>query len=678
MMLIFVVWFITETALPRPQSIAWKHRQSVDISSMTTPEMSLQEAIRQIIDHHAENPQNVLIDSSVSGHFSVPRMTASSIDVAFEWILARFALSTIYKNEHWLILPKKEVWHQIPYHKLILSPISLDKILEDISHVGQITIIFNQEQAKRHVIQKNLLYPTVETGINELLRQFGWIADYDATFHTLYLTEKKEIETRSIFLKNVKDTEVKQFFQKNPFLFEGIPAVQYFFPTKNLIILKGKKELLDSISSAIAGFDHTPPVEDFHFETIILTTPPHQIEPHLQSIFRQNKNLKSQLIIHWEKTAEPTPSSASIVSLYGEKANVQKMINIIKKLDETYQKSQPLVIKRMDFKYLDVETKKILSEGQVFTIPGVEAKLRQFFQQHVGDQEKRTLGMRSLQIIPDFVNNSVILRGKREQVSLAKEILKTWDTPQALIKIEAHIFETSDTVSRELGTQFSAQGIAEGNEIPNVNDAGEFTASAILGPLQTTKAFQVDTLLRFIETEGKGKVLSRPSVVTTNNIEAEMRSGDIINVKVVIDDKPTLKEIKTGVALRVTPRLITETEDNLSEYKIRLNVFAESSNQINQTTEGIPQINSQTARGEVVVRNGEPFLLGGLIRSNRNESESGVPLLKDIPLLGNLFKIETDSNRFNHILVFVTPTLLSSEEKQKLPNMPELENHPFK
>ncbi len=597
-----------------PQGITWKHNGRVNLPSMAE-EMPLQEAIQRIIDRYAENPKNILIDPSVFGRFYEPRITASSMDAAFEWILARFSLSTIYKNEHWRIVPKKEVWRQVPYHKLVISPIPLDKVLNDFSHVGQITIMFDQEQAKQQMISRNLLYPTVEKGITDLVTQFGWITNYDEDFHTLYLTKKQEIA-----------------------------------------------------------------IKNFSFETIIMKASPDRIEPHLQSIFRQNKNLKSQLVIHWEKekNAESALFPITVVSLYGDKTNVQRMTDVIKKLDRTYQKSQPLVIKRFDFKYLHVKTKTMLSEGQTVTIPGVETKLQQFFQQNIKDKAKAASGINSLKIIPDFVSNSVILQGTKEQVHLAKELLIAWDKPQPLIKIEAHIFETSDTVSRELGAQFGAQGFAEGAEVPNATNAGEFTAGAILGPLQTTTAFQVDALLRFIETRGKGRVLSRPVVVTTNNIEAEMRSGNIINVKVVIEDKPTLKEIKTGVALRVTPRLITETKDGTEKYKIRLNVFAESSGQINQTTEGIPQINSQTARSQVIVRNGEPFLLGGLIRSNLNESDSGVPLLKDIPLLGYFFKTKTDIDSFNHILVFVTPTLVSSQESQVLPDMPQLGKPPAK
>ena len=195
--------------------------------------------------------------------------------------------------------------------------------------------------------------------------------------------------------------------------------------------------------------------------------------------------------------------------------------------------------------------------------------------------------------------------------------------------------------------------------------------------MQTTKAFQVDTLLKIIESEGQGRVLSRPIVVTMNNIEAEMRSGDIINVKVVIEDKPTLKEINTGVILRVTPRLIQETEGGTTDYKIRLNVFAESSTPISETVDNIPRINSQTARSEVVVNNGEPFLLGGLIRSNASESESGIPLLKDLPLFGYLFKVETINDRFNHILVFITPTVIFPDQQQTLPEFPVLEKSPL-
>ena len=653
--------------------ISWKEGQEFDLSSIVFQNETLQKVIRSFIDQYALRPEKIFVAPSISESFSTSQLNATSVDTAFQWLLTRYELAVLFQDDRWLILPKKEVWRNQSYYKLIPTSLSLEQVLEDLSRTGQVTILYDRSQFRPIQVQRNLIYPTVETAIKDLAQQFRWFIQYDSHFHTIRIMEENLVQTESILLEYIRQQQVEEFFEIAVPIFKELQQVEIFFPATHILMLKGGKEEIETIFMAVKQLDHPPraslPISEYHFEAIALQSMAHEdIQQHLQTVFQQNPQLQSQLSLKWQVETSDTSSQFSVVSLYGEKSDVEKVADIIRKLDQTYLLRHPSVIDRVDLDYLHVNTRKIISEGEVVTSEGAESKLKQFMQELIQEEGK---GNQSIHMIPDFIGNSVILEGTPQQVERAKQVLEIWDKPQPLIQIEAHIFETSDTVSRELGTQFSARGIPIGGDAPNVDSAGTFTAGVILGPLLTTEAFQVDTLLRFMEAEGKGRVLSRPIVVTTNNIEAEMRSGDIINVKVVIDNKPTLKEIKTGVILRVTPRLIIESDEE--DYKIRLNIFAESSSPVSETVDDIPRINSQSARSEVIVRNGEPFLLGGLIRTNSSESDSGVPLLKDIPILGYLFKTESINDRFNHILVFVTPTLVSVDQDLTIPDFSDLD-----
>ena len=653
--------------------ISWKEVKQIDLSSFMFQRETLQNVIRGFIDQYAVSPEKILVTPSISDSFSTFQLNATSVDTAFQWLLTRYELAVLFQDNRWLILPKNEIWQYQPYYKLIPSSLSLEQILDDLSRTGQITILFDRIQIRPIQVQRNLIYPTVEAALKDLAQQFRWFIQYDSHFHTIRIIEEKLVQTESILLAHIRQRQVEEFFEVAVPLFQDLQKVQIFFPANHILMLKGQKQEIETIFTAVKQLDQAPQVSsltsDYHFEAIALQSMAYEdIQQHLQTVFQQNPHLQSQLSLKWQVDSSDASSHFAVVSLYGKKSGVEKVADIISKLDQTFLLRHTSVIDRVDLDYLHVNTRKIISEGEAVTNEGAESKLRQFLQELILEEGKKN---QSIHMIPDFIGNSIILEGTPEQVGRAKQVFEIWDKPQPLIQIEAHIFETSDTVSRELGVQFSAQGIAGGADAPNVESAGVFTAGITLGPLQTTEAFQVDTLLRFMEAEGRGRVLSRPIVVTTNNIEAEMRSGDIINVKVVIDNQPTLKEIKTGVILRVTPRLIGEAgeEDN----RIRLNIFAESSTPIGETVDDIPRINSQSARSEVVVRNGEPFLLGGLIRTNSSESDRGIPLLKDIPLLGYFFKTESISDRFNHILVFVTPTLVSIDQELTLPDFSELE-----
>ncbi len=411
-----------------------------------------------------------------------------------------------------------------------------------------------------------------------------------------------------------------------------------------------------------------------HFETIFLKAASlKQVQQHLFPVLQQDLELTRDVHIHWQKDVSESSKSPSIVSLYGPEKNVIRLVAMIDKIDRSYAQYRPTEIQRIPLNYLHVGEKRFVSDGEAVSVPGVEVAIQNLLQP-ASNFEDEAIPKTEFHILADVLNNALIVQGEPQQIETMQQVLKTWDQPNPLIRIEAHIFETSDVTSRQLGLQFQGQGIARGDVISNPA-VEPFSATAIFGPVETTRAFQVDALLRLMETEGKGRVLSRPVVVTTNNIEAEMRSGDIINVKVVVEEKPTLKEIKTGVTLRVTPRLVVDRQSGKPDYKIRLNIFAESSSPITDAlTDGVPQINSQSARSDVVVRDGQPFLLGGLIRQNSSLSTQGVPLLQNIPVLGYFFKTENQSKRFNHIMVFVTPTLISLDHEQSLPIIPELEN----
>ena len=88
--------------------------------------------------------------------------------------------------------------------------------------------------------------------------------------------------------------------------------------------------------------------------------------------------------------------------------------------------------------------------------------------------------------------------------------------------------------------------------------------------------------------------------------------------------------------------------------------------------DGIPPINSQRAHSEVIVEQGQPFLVDGLIRNRRTLGQSGAPFFQDLPLHGLWFRSESSSGQFDHILVFATPTQVKPEMRQSLPKPEDL------
>ena len=368
----------------------------------------------------------------------------------------------------------------------------------------------------------------------------------------------------------------------------------------------------------------------------------------------ESVNLTAQLIEQWENgLSENTSANPEVFTMESE-------IEVEDPETETVPDSR---IVRLQIKYLSVGTQIVQSNGQSLTIPGVEESLRKALQQRLED-ETEIPAMRP-QIVADLLSNSLILEGSKSHVEWMEKLLQIWDRPLPLIRIEAHLFETSEIHSRQLGLEFRAKSVSADGTV-SVADQGAFSAGLALGPAAASQALRVDAVLRLLQSEGKGRMLSRPVVVTLNNVEAEMNSGSVLHIKIVNDKTSRLQELKTGITLRVTPRLI-EDSDNHTNDKIWLKIYAETSNPTDGSSiDGIPPINTQRAQTQVFVKNGQAFLLGGLIKSSTGQSQAGLPFFKDLPLLGPFFRTSGANNSFDHVMVFVTPTLLFAGAKQQL------------
>ena len=114
-----------------------------------------------------------------------------------------------------------------------------------------------------------------------------------------------------------------------------------------------------------------------------------------------------------------------------------------------------------------------------------------------------------------------------------EELLVLWDQPSPLIRIEAHIFETTEKISRELGLRWRGTGVSADGV--RALEGPDFGLSWTAGPFDTSRGVRIDAMLRMLQEQGEGRVLSRPVVVTLNGLEAEMSSGSLLSVRLVSD-----------------------------------------------------------------------------------------------------------------------------------------------
>lgn len=290
------------------------------------------------------------------------------------------------------------------------------------------------------------------------------------------------------------------------------------------------------------------------------------------------------------------------------------------------------------------------------------------------------------EIIVDDRTNTLLISEVRDKLELLEKLIVVVDTPTPQVSIEARVVEASATFVRNLGIQwgFNAEaspyyGNATNLQFPNsiqVNGAmipqGTVT-KGIGGPLggyavnlpapsfnsalglsfaNVLDSFRVDIALSALETAGDGKIISRPSVVTQNNQQAEIIQGRQIPVQTVANFTVTTRYVNAALELRATPQ-ITAEGTIIMNIEIQNNA-ADFANLVN----GIPPITMQSAKTMVMVPDGGTTVIGGIYRAEDSVTREGTPFLNQIPILGSLFKNFARTKTSRELLIFITPRII--------------------
>ena len=280
----------------------------------------------------------------------------------------------------------------------------------------------------------------------------------------------------------------------------------------------------------------------------------------------------------------------------------------------------------------------------------------------------------------DSRSNTLIVRDLPDRLTTVGDLIKTLDRPQPQVEIEARIVQTTSAFARAIGVEWGINGRVDpalgnttGLAFPNTGSlrgdvggaqAGTPTGVNLRAPAATSAvgialgavngALNLDFVLSQLESTGRGRLLSTPRVSTQNNVEAEMTQGVQIPIQTVANNTVTVTFKDAALTLRVTPQI---TASNTIIMRVFLeNATADFSRAVN----GIPPIDTQRAVTTVLVGDGETTVIGGIYVSQEQASNDRVPLLHRVPLLGWLFKRDTESDSSRELLIFITPRITRS------------------
>lgn len=280
--------------------------------------------------------------------------------------------------------------------------------------------------------------------------------------------------------------------------------------------------------------------------------------------------------------------------------------------------------------------------------------------------------------------NALVITAPPDLMRSLKGVIKQLDVRRAQVLVEAVIAEVTEDKSAELGVSWFVDGSGDGNgPIGGTVFTDGFNAPTVgLGlrndsigvpsaPLSFLGVGRINSgstdfvgLIRAIQGDSRANVLSKPTVMTLDNEEAEIVVGENVPFRtgsyVAIGDGSTtptnpfttIERQNVGITLKVKPQI---NEGNAVKLDIEQNVDS-----IAPSPEGAADIttNTRSIRTSVLVDDGGTIVLGGLIKDDVNESEQKVPILGDIPFLGALFRHKSSNKVKNNLLVFIRPTIV--------------------
>ncbi|MBW2645853.1 MAG: type IV pilus secretin PilQ [Deltaproteobacteria bacterium] len=272
----------------------------------------------------------------------------------------------------------------------------------------------------------------------------------------------------------------------------------------------------------------------------------------------------------------------------------------------------------------------------------------------------------------DERTNIIIMRDIQKAIKEAIDIVNLLDiaTPQVLI--EARIVEASSSFSRELGIQWGGSytgssthttttvaGAAGSNYLVNLPPGAGWTSGIGFNFLRLAgSTLTLNANLLAMESQGRGKIISTPKIATLDNVTATIQQGDKVPYPKQSEDGISVEYAAATLMLEVTPHITPNKKISLV-----INVKKEAPDW-QHTVQGAPSITTKEAQTELLVGDGETVAIGGIIIGEQSWSEQRVPWLSKIPILGWLFKSKLNANTKTELLIFITPKIIESDDKE--------------
>jgi len=327
-----------------------------------------------------------------------------------------------------------------------------------------------------------------------------------------------------------------------------------------------------------------------------------------------------------------------------------------------------------------VSTDVFSPEGSIFSLPtssnGIPTQSSSPFSSQLNSQPTAVAERVSDSVGYDRRLNAVILYGTPEQITQYKQFIAAVDIPVPSVMLECAVLELDETAAKNLGIDYTnpAGSIATGNA--SLGPTGNTSLGGLAAP-NLTASLQANLYLTI--THGGGKILATPRVLALNGVPAQILSGDALPIAQTTTipsgnsylTQSTINYIAVGINMQIEPRI---DPDGF----VTSHIFAEASSvtqYVNTGGQSVPQVSLRQVSTEATVKDGQPYILGGLLLDEEIDSLSKIPGIGDLPLIGGFFRVRHSTTQRTNLYIIITPHIIHKvgTSDEQIPSLPPMQ-----
>jgi type III secretion protein C len=300
------------------------------------------------------------------------------------------------------------------------------------------------------------------------------------------------------------------------------------------------------------------------------------------------------------------------------------------------------------------------------------------------DGTRPQVGVGQFNIVADSRVNAVVVQDTIGRMPYYERVIADLDHETHLVEIHASIVDVDTNHRRDLGIDWNwthndggtqvGGGVSSGNSgstADGVSPPASWSSNAggVLSTIYTHGANTFMARIAALQQNGDAQMLGQPSVLTSDNLEATLENTTTYYIQVAGRQEVDLFKVEAGTVLRVTPHII-ENSQGVPAIKLTVTVQDDQENvdAANMVGEmAIPPIKQTKINTQAIIDAGQSLLVGGYYYEKKSDTVNGVPLLMNIPWVGNLFKSTSRESRQMERLILITPKIVRLGEAQALP-----------